>query len=417
MLNESVITLLTREWDGKLGVERSWRRVLPRDDQLSETKRGLAWLGYWMSSNNLMECSKHQAVDELQKWLKGRAGVGKLSPQDLLGLGQDAQVLEYGRAEVLPRSPSSIRFKHRLLQEFMTASALSVEEGLLTQDALEKWIQDTSWWETLLMLGGLTGDHPALVRATLGNGRDESRLFLTLGLLGCVDKPEKDLERQVQAVLLQNVREGVTTECKRAAAELASLAEDAVIEALSELLTEEDQNLYEGVIALLEAMKSRKAAQVLTTYLRDRTLADQAAQALVSIGEPAVEPLINMLRDPLYLARQNAQAALEQIGSPAVEAVIALLGDGDASVRGRAAELLGQTGDVRAVRPLTRALSDQDLWVRRASRKALEKKGRPIIDQLIVALKDEDGEVSQDAARALGQSGDDRAIAPLIAAF
>jgi hypothetical protein len=111
MLNESVITLLTREWDGKLGVERSWRRVLPRDDQLSETKRGLAWLGYWMSSNNLMECSKHQAVDELQKWLNGRAGVGKLSPQDVLGLGQDAQVLEYGHAEVLPHSPSSIRFK------------------------------------------------------------------------------------------------------------------------------------------------------------------------------------------------------------------------------------------------------------------------------------------------------------------
>jgi hypothetical protein len=94
-----------------------------------------------------------------------------------------------------------------------------------------------------------------------------------------VDKPEKDLERQVQAVSLQNVREGVTTECKRAAAELASLAEDAVIGALlSELLTEEDQNLYEGVIALLEAMKSRKAAQVLTTYLRDRTLADQAVK-------------------------------------------------------------------------------------------------------------------------------------------
>lgn len=93
-----------------------------------------------------------------------------------------------------------------------------------------------------------------------------------------MDKPEKDLERQVQAVSLQNVREGVTTECKRAAAELASLAEDAVIEALSELLTEEDQNLYEGVIALLEAMKSRKAAQVLTTYLRDRTLADQAVK-------------------------------------------------------------------------------------------------------------------------------------------
>jgi hypothetical protein len=113
--------------------------------------------------------------------------------------------------------------------------------------------------------------------ATVGTKGDY--FFLTLGLLGCVDKPEKDLERQVQAVSLQNVREGVTTECKRAAAELASLAEDAVIGALlSELLTEEDQNLYEGVIALLEAMKSRKAAQVLTTYLRDRTLADQAVK-------------------------------------------------------------------------------------------------------------------------------------------
>ena len=56
-----------------------------------------------------------------------------------------------------------------------------------------------------------------------------------------------------------------------------------------------------------------------------------------------------------------------------VSVLIRALGDEDESVRWKAAEALGQTGDARAVEPLIQALKDESWLVRSAAEKALEK--------------------------------------------
>ena len=83
-----------------------------------------------------------------------------------------------------------------------------------------------------------------------------------------------------------------------------------------------------------------------------------------------------------------------------------------------AAHALGQLGDPRAVAPLIQALRDADGGVRREAAHALGQLGDSrVVEVLIQALHDADGGVRREAAHALGQLGDPRAVAPLIQAL
>ena len=62
-----------------------------------------------------------------------------------------------------------------------------------------------------------------------------------------------------------------------------------------------------------------------------------------------------------------------KIGEPAVEPLIEALKDKDQDVRWEAALALGNIGDERAVEPLIEALKDEDEDVREAAGEALEK--------------------------------------------
>ncbi len=394
ILNKAVDNLLAREWE-KPEVERSWRRVLPRDEQLEETKRGLAWLGYRMSVENQVVLNWGRALGELAKWLKAQLGVEELRPQDVLGLGRDAQVLVY--------RPGPVRFRHRLLQEFMTAWALTAEEGLLTQEFLERCVRDTDWWETLLMLGGVVPDHTALARDVLGDGMDDQRLFLAVGLLRSVDEPDRELERQVTLALVESLRQGATAEHKQAAVELAKIAGDEVIEDLDGLLREEDRTVKEGAVEILGEIKSRRAAEVLVGSLRDETLVDQVTKALVSIGASAVKLLIGALRDEDSNVRRAATEALGEIGKPAVEPLIEALRDENSGVYQEVVEALGRIGKP-AVGPLIGALSDKEWLVRQGAVKALAKIGDArAVDPLIEALRVEDSKRREELPQVLAK--------------
>jgi len=96
-------------------------------------------------------------------------------------------------------------------------------------------------------------------------------------------------------------------------------------------------------------------------------------KALVKIGEPAVEPLIQALGYKERLVAVGASWVLREIGESAVEPLIqALRKDERWEVRGLAAETLGEIGDARAVEPLTQALK-KDEWIREAAKRALKK--------------------------------------------
>ena len=86
-------------------------------------------------------------------------------------------------------------------------------------------------------------------------------------------------------------------------------------------------------------------------------------------------------------------------------------------VRWAAAEALGEMGDLRAVAPLLAALQDEDWRVRWAAAEALGRIGEPAVEPLLAALQDEDEDVRRAAVEALGKIGDPGAVASLSAAL
>jgi HEAT repeat protein len=77
-------------------------------------------------------------------------------------------------------------------------------------------------------------------------------------------------------------------------------------------------------------------------YLPNHTLQQAAIQASVEVGEPAIEPLIAVLKDPDPMVRGDAVDALEKIKDlRAVEPLIVVLKDPDYHVQVKAAYTLG----------------------------------------------------------------------------
>ncbi len=106
-------------------------------------------------------------------------------------------------------------------------------------------------------------------------------------------------------------------------------------------------------------------------------------------------------------------------GIDEVSVLIHFLKDEDWYVRSNAAEALGEIGDARAVEPLIQALlGDESEGVRGEAAGALGHIGDArAVEPLIQALKDEDWWVRKEAAWALGKIGDERAIEPLTQAL
>ena len=98
-----------------------------------------------------------------------------------------------------------------------------------------------------------------------------------------------------------------------------------------------------------------------------------------------------------------------------VEGLIFALKSTDPKVQYDAAEALGDLGDDRAVGPLVTALKNVEFsGVRWKAAEALSKIGAPAFDALVGALRHSDDDVRWKAAIALGEIGDPRAIDPLI---
>jgi HEAT repeat protein len=144
-----------------------------------------------------------------------------------------------------------------------------------------------------------------------------------------------------------------------------------------------------------------------------------AAAALVGIGSRAVEPLIGVLQQPLWIARRNAVWALGALDdSRAVAPVTAALRDREPGVRENAAWALGAMDASEAVQGLVGALKDVDDRVRKQAAWALGAIGdREAVTGLLEALRDSSKEVREQAAWALGAIGDSRASSGLVAAL
>jgi HEAT repeat protein len=142
---------------------------------------------------------------------------------------------------------------------------------------------------------------------------------------------------------------------------------------------------------------------------KDGSVRIKARQSLVSIGDPAVAPLVKALSDPNESVRWEAAKALDEINvawgshadSATVTALLIDLGSKDGPVRVRARNSLVAIGE-QAVGPLVKALAHRNQWVRWEAAKALGQISDPTAaEALVKALEDEVFDVRWLAAEGL----------------
>ncbi len=120
--------------------------------------------------------------------------------------------------------------------------------------------------------------------------------------------------------------------------------------------------------------------KTLDKLLRNRSAAEEA---LVKIGEPAIQPLILVLEDDNYRLSEAASA----------------LNDSISFIRRSAVRALGRINGTQVIGPLIQTLVDNDPEVQREAEDQLRKNifdkslESSIRDSLIQALKDNDSEV------------------------
>ena len=226
--------------------------------------------------------------------------------------------------------------------------------------------------------------------------------------------------------LIEDLKDKDSKVRKDAAEDLGNIGDSLAVDPLIEALRDENSFVRQNAAKALGQIKDVKAVEPLIEALgdKDNDVRKYAAAALGYIGDTkAIKPLIEALKVVDFYdedAREAAMNALVSIGEPAVEPLIEALGDKEIKTGTRcyAAEALGNIGDNRALKPLIEALGDEETFIKFYAAEALGNIGdNRAVEPLIEALKDEDENVRKAAAYALGEIGDNRALEPLIEAL
>lgn len=198
-----------------------------------------------------------------------------------------------------------------------------------------------------------------------------------------------------------------------------------------------------SIKGLIAALSDSDKCGIAAEELGEIGSASADEQADLEEGDPkkvssAVEPLIKLL-DKDDENRYEAARALAMIADPrALDGLIRAYKNTDDGTRNLVAWGLGRIGDERAEKTLVEMLDDEQEYVRDSAAEALEKIGKPVIkqkaehseaedsqedkslpkeeliDKLIEDLESEDEKVSYSAVEALGETGDEQAIIPII---
>jgi HEAT repeat protein len=184
------------------------------------------------------------------------------------------------------------------------------------------------------------------------------------------------------------------------------------------------KNTRAAAIRALGKIKDSRAVKSLIMLMHDENeellVRKEAAQALGSIGgKEAVAGLIASLDSGTFELNERIAQELVKLGETAVMPLIAMLSGDSEGIMWKAATILGEIGDKRAVKPLIALLLDDSKdecdrgnYVATALGKIGDTEA---VDPLIeLALKRDENTLTCMSIRALGNIGDDRAAEPLI---
>jgi len=205
---------------------------------------------------------------------------------------------------------------------------------------------------------------------------------------------------------------------------LGQIGDARAVDSLIAALKDENSNVRGNIADALGKIGDKRAVVPLIFALKDKDYGVRraAVDALGKIGQPAVEPLLVILRGNLKDGMEHARAMQAGISLWDCRRFSLRLITKD--IRIGAAEALGHIGDPRAVESLFAALKNKWEGLRRASIEALGKIGdsRAIV-LLITVLTDKEYDMDKEcdtrvaAARILGEIGNAQAVEPLIFAL
>ncbi|WP_447598948.1 HEAT repeat domain-containing protein [Nitrospira sp. Nam80] len=176
---------------------------------------------------------------------------------------------------------------------------------------------------------------------------------------------------------------------REAAITLGEMGDERCVEPLARALRDGDWQVREVAIDGLGQIGS-PAVETLLKLLRDWDVRKYAIAALGKIhDERVLDPLMAQLRNDEF--KDDATDALVSLGEPAVAHLVKALTDKDELIRKQAVLALGRIKSVEAISPLIEMLKDQDWFTRLTAAAALEaigdERGRDAIKPL---LKDND---------------------------
>jgi HEAT repeat protein len=211
------------------------------------------------------------------------------------------------------------------------------------------------------------------------------------------EKPKDEIDIQID--LLKDPDWVVRRE---AAITLGEMGDERCAEPLCHALYDGDWQVREVAIDALGQIGS-PAVDKLIKLLRDWDVRKYAILALGKIrDERVLDPLMHQLRNEEF--KDDATNALVELGQPAVPRLIEALKDKDDNVRKQAVLALGRIKQTEAIDPLIAMLADKDWYTRLTAAAALEaigdERGRDAIKPL---MKDQDMVVRMRVERILAK--------------
>ena len=162
--------------------------------------------------------------------------------------------------------------------------------------------------------------------------------------------------------LVRSLRDG-DWQVREAAVEALGMVGPPAVDLLIKQLRSWD--IRKAVIWTLGKIKDERVLEPLLDQLRSDEFKEDATEALVDLGQPAVEKLLTALEDKDENVRKQAVIALGRIKDPgAVDALIGKLQDKDWYIRLTAAAALDTIGDERGREAIKPLLQDPDLVVK-----------------------------------------------------
>ena len=213
--------------------------------------------------------------------------------------------------------------------------------------------------------------------------------------------------------LLEALNDRETTVVAAAASALGESHDPRALEPLLKLL--KDERRVTIAIGALTRMKAAAAVEPLLGMLEpgSRISGQAVADALASIGEPAVAPLVNTVSRGDRLS-VPPDLVLEKIGEPAVGPLIETLRSPDAALKTRALKILGGIKSPRAAAALAGFASGPDNALLTTAVEALGNQGEAAVEPLVNLLRHRSNFVRWSAIRSLGRTKDPRGVEVLI---